>query len=126
MISMGHWAAGAALAVGLLAAGTSAGRAEGAFAVGQCGAYGYAFDFGQGAAAQTAALKKCSNGDCKVVTTMKRGCAAFAIDGHNACGPSGYASASRLGQAQNTALRFCYRYGGKDCVIRAWACDVKG
>ena len=53
-------------------------------------------------------------------------CAALAIDGHNACGAFGYASAPRLGQAQNTALQYCYRNGGKDCVIRAWVCDGKG
>ena len=39
---------------------------------------------------------------------------------------SAYAVARRLGQAQNTALRQCYEYGGKECVIRAWACDAKG
>ena len=43
-----------------------------------------------------------------------------------ACGAFGYAAAPRLGQAQNTALRYCYRNGGKDCVIRAWVCDAKG
>ena len=31
-----------------------------------------------------------------------------------------------LGEAQNSALRQCYQSGGKDCVIRAWACDAKG
>jgi hypothetical protein len=40
--------------------------------------------------------------------------------------PSATRRASRLGQAQNTALRYCYRNGGKDCVIRAWVCDSKG
>jgi len=58
--------------------------------------------------------------------TMTRACGAFAIDGRNACGPHGYAVATRLGQAQNKALRQCYEFGGKDCVIRAWACDAKG
>jgi hypothetical protein len=46
--------------------------------------------------------------------------------GHNACGAHGYAVATRLGHAQNQALRQCYQFGGKDCVIRAWACDAKG
>jgi Domain of unknown function (DUF4189) len=55
-----------------------------------------------------------------------RACGAIAIDGKNVCGPHGYAVAARLGEAQNTALRQCYQYGGKDCVIRAWACDAKG
>jgi hypothetical protein len=118
--------AGAAIAAGLLIGSAAASFADGALAVGNCGAYGYAFDFAKLDAAKSAALGKCTNGDCKVVTTMKHGCAALAIDGHNACGPNGYASAARLGQAQNTALKFCYRYGGKDCVIRAWACDIKG
>ena len=35
-------------------------------------------------------------------------------------------SPGRLGEAQNSALRHCYEYGGKDCVIRAWVCDAKG
>jgi Domain of unknown function (DUF4189) len=70
------------------------------------------------------ALEKCA-GECKVVP-VTRACGAIAIDGTNACGPHGYAVARRLGQAQNTALRHCYEYGGKECVIRACACDAKG
>jgi hypothetical protein len=57
---------------------------------------------------------------------VKRNCAAFAVDGRNFCGAYGFASASRLGQAQNAALRHCYGNGGKDCVIRAFVCDAKG
>lgn len=110
--------------VWLLAAGVGVAHGAGALAIGTCGAYGSAYDYPQVHAAQRAALRKCS-GACKTVV-VKRGCAAFAIDGRNACGPNGYAVASRLGQAQNTALRYCYRYGGKDCVIRAWVCDAKG
>src|SRR5438132_2959329 len=114
-----------AVAGGLVIGAIGAAQAAGALAVGACGAYGFAYDFPQEAAAQTAALGKCS-GDCKIVTPMKRNCAALAIDGHNACGAFGYAAAARLGQAQNAALRSCYRYGGKDCVIRAFVCDAKG
>jgi hypothetical protein len=114
------------LAGGLLAAGAVAVKAAGALAVGVCGAYGFAYDYRQEGAARTAALGKCTGGDCKIVTAMKRGCAALAIDGSNACGALGYAAATRLGQAQNTALRQCYRFGGKDCVIRAFVCDAKG
>jgi hypothetical protein len=57
---------------------------------------------------------------------MKRNCAALAIDVKNACGPFGFAAAAQLSSAQNTALRQCYRYGGKNCVIRAFVCDSKG
>jgi hypothetical protein len=61
-----------------------------------------------------------------VVATIRRGCAAYAIDGQNKCGAHGYASAPTLGRAQNVALRFCYKYGGRDCMVRAWACDGSG
>jgi len=113
------------LAGAFILAGLAAASAAGALAVGKCGAYGYAYDFTVDDAARAAALRKCT-GDCKVVAPIKRTCAALAVDGSNSCGAFGYAAASRLGQAQNTALRQCYRHGGKDCVIRAWACDGKG
>ena len=63
---------------------------------------------------------------CKQVVATKKGCVAFAIDGRKPCGPNGFANAPRLGAAQNTALKQCYKHGGKDCVIRAWICDAKG
>jgi hypothetical protein len=116
--------AAAALSVLLIAVSTV--EAAGAMAIGQCAAYGYAFDYRQMPAARAQALRKCIGGACKVVATMRRGCVAFAIDGRNACGAHGYAVAPQLGQAQNVALRFCYKYGGHDCVIRAFACDAKG
>ena len=116
----------AALGVSILGLSVPAGQAAGAMAVGQCAAYGYAADFANSNAARVAAQGKCVGRDCKVVMTLKRSCAAFAIDGHRPCGPHGYASARRLGQAENVALKSCYQYGGKDCVIRAFACDVKG
>jgi len=125
MTSFGRACARIWVAASLLIGAIDTAHAAGALAVGACGAYGFAYDFPQEAAAQTAALGKCS-GDCKIVTPMKRNCAALAIDGHNACGAFGYAAAVRLGQAQNAALRSCYRYGGKDCVIRAFVCDAKG
>ncbi len=111
---------------GLMLAGMGIVQAAGALAIGACGAYGAAFDFRGAEAARNAALQRCAGGNCRVVSAMKKSCAAFAIDGHKPCGPLGYAAAPRLGLAQNTALKYCYRYGGKDCVIRAWACDAKG
>jgi hypothetical protein len=116
----------AILGISILGLSVPAGQAAGAMAIGQCAAYGYAADYSNADAARVAAEGKCTGRDCKVVMTLKRSCAAFAIDGHRPCGPHGYASARRLGEAQNVALRSCYQYGGKDCVIRAFACDVKG
>ena len=61
---------------------------------------------------------------CKKVVTTNKGALRCAVDGHKPCGPNGYANAARLGAAQNTALKQCYKFGGKDCVIRAFMCDV--
>jgi hypothetical protein len=98
--------------------------AAGAFAIGRCGAYGQAYDYAGENAARAAALKQCK-GDCTAVT-MKRACAAFAVDMANPCGAHGYAVKPHISSSLNAATRKCYEYGGKECVIRAWACDVKG
>ena len=72
----------------------------GAFAVGKCGAYGQAYDYPAEAAARAAALKQCK-GQCTAVT-MKRACAALAVDMTNPCG------AARLcGEAEDLELAQC-------------------
>lgn len=116
---------GAAAICGFLLTGVAASRAAGALAIGSCAAYGYAYDYPSVEAAQAEALAKCS-GTCKQVVSTEKGCVAFAVDGHKPCGPNGFANAPRLGAAQNSALKSCYKTGGKDCVIRAWICDGKG
>jgi hypothetical protein len=98
--------------------------AAGAFAIGKCGAYGQAFDYAGEAGARAAALKQCK-GACTAVT-MKRACAALAVDMTNPCGPHGYAVKPKISSSLNAATRKCYEFGGKECVIRAWACDAKG
>jgi hypothetical protein len=98
--------------------------AAGAFAFGKCGAYGQAYDYPAENAARVAALKQCK-GDCTAVT-MKRACAAFSIDMANPCGAHGYAVKPRISSSLNEATKKCYEYGGKECVIRAWACDARG
>ena len=98
--------------------------AAGALAVGKCGAYGQAYDYSAEAAARTAALKQCK-GACTAIA-MKRACAALAVDMRNPCGAHGYAIKPRISSSLNAATRKCYEFGGKECVIRAWACDAKG
>ena len=98
--------------------------AAGAFAVGKCGAYGQAFDYAAEAPARAAALKQCK-GQCTAVT-MKRACAALAVDMTNPCGAHGYAVKPKISSSLNAATRKCYALGGRECVIRAWACDAKG
>ena len=98
----------------------------GALAVGTCGAYGYGYDFRKVADARAAAIRKCTGNGCKVVGTIRRGCAAMAVDVKRPCGSFGWAIDSHLGRAENLSLRRCYDFGGKDCVVRAFACDEKG
>jgi hypothetical protein len=98
--------------------------AAGAFAFGKCGAYGQAFDYAVESAAIAAARKQCK-GACTTVT-MKRACAALAIDLKNPCGAHGYAVKAKISSSLNEAAKKCYEFGGKECVIRAWACDAKG
>jgi hypothetical protein len=98
--------------------------AAGAFAIGKCGAYGQAFDYAAEGLALAAARKQCK-GDCTTVT-MKRACAALSVDMANPCGAHGYAVKPRISSTLNEATRKCYEFGGKECVIRAWACDAKG
>jgi hypothetical protein len=98
--------------------------AAGAFAFGKCGVYGQAFDYPAEQQAIAAARKQCK-GQCTTVT-MKRACAALAIDLKNPCGAHGYAVKAKISSSLNEATKKCYEFGGKECVIRAWACDARG
>lgn len=113
-------------ALALLISGIVVANAAGALATGQCGAYGYAFDDPNLKSAEKRAMSECHGNGCRVVATLRHGCAAFSIDGGNACGPNGWATAKTLGRAQNAAAKNCYHFGGRNCVIRAWVCDAKG
>jgi hypothetical protein len=126
MVGFRRYSARAAVAAGLLIASLGAAQAAGAFAVGACGAFGYGFDFRHVAAARAAALKKCTGPSCKVIGDMHKGCAAMAVDAKNPCGSFGWAIESHLGKAENASMRRCFEFGGRECVVRAWACDEKG
>jgi len=108
----------------IVAIGTA--QAAGAIAVGACGAYGYGFDYRNETDARAAAISKCTGGNCKVVGVVRKGCAAMAVDAKNPCGSFGWAINSHLGKAENASMRRCSEFGGRDCVVRAWACDEKG
>ena len=79
----------AAAGFGLSMNAVGGAQAAGAMAVGTCAAYGYAFDCASADAARTAAQAKCTGGQCRVVMMLRHSCAAFAIDGHQPCGPHG-------------------------------------
>jgi hypothetical protein len=114
----------AGFALLIIAIGTA--QAAGALAVGVCGAYGYGFDYSNVQDASAAAMSKCAGGHCKVVGVVHKGCAAMAVDAKNPCGSFGWAMNSHLGKAENASMRRCFEFGGRDCVVRAWACDEKG
>jgi hypothetical protein len=116
--------AGVGLALVLIGSAITPSYAAGAFAIGKCGAYGKAIDYAGVTEAKAAARKNCA-GDCTTVT-MKRACAALSVDMTNPCGAHGYAVESRISTSLNAAVRKCYEFGGKECVIRAWACDARG
>ena len=116
----------AAAGFGLFVTVIGAANAAGALAVGVCGAYGYGFDYSKIADARVAALGKCSGGRCKVVGVIRKGCAAMAVDAKNPCGSYGWALNSHLGKAENISMQRCAQFGGRECVVRAWACDEKG
>jgi hypothetical protein len=126
MRSLQRNAALAAAGACFLIASVAAVDAAGAFAVGACGAYGYGFDFRKVDDARIAAMKKCTGKDCKVIGVMRHGCAAMAVDAKNPCGSYGWAINSHLGKAENASMQRCYQFGGRQCVVRAWACDEKG
>ncbi len=126
MSALGWALARAVLAGALVVSLAAAVHAAGALAVGPCGAYGSSYDQVGQDAARAAAMRACKGGNCKVVAAISRNCAAFAVDLRNVCGAHGFATASRLGLAQNAALQQCYGNGGKDCVIRAFVCDARG
>ena len=126
MISLRRSFGFAAVTAGILIAAIGAAHAAGAFAVGACGAYGYGYDYRKVTAARAAAMKKCSGNGCKVVGDIRRGCAALAVDAKHPCSSYGWALNSHLGKAENISLRRCDEFGGRDCVVRAFACDEKG
>ena len=45
----------------------------------------------QPADARAAAIKQCAGSSCKIVGSIRRGCAAFAIDAKRPCGSFGWA-----------------------------------
>jgi hypothetical protein len=92
-------------------------RAAGALAIGSCGAFGEAFDFRTTEEARQSALSKCAGDTCRVVTTAKRGCAAFAVDFANPCGAHGWgqrAAARPQPERGATGLLPRWRQGVRD------------
>jgi hypothetical protein len=103
-------------------------RAEGALVIGNCGAYGYAFNYDTEAGARERAMKECTGNrgkNCKVVVALSGNCAAFAIDNRRSCGAWGWSSRATKEAATAAAIEECRKAGGKSCGMRAQVCDAK-
>jgi Domain of unknown function (DUF4189) len=109
-----------------LAPGTA--RAEGAFAIGDCSAYGYAINFDSVSEARRQALAECRSHrgkNCKVVVTLHGNCGAFATDRSRSCGAWGWATRATRSLAEDAAVSQCSSAGGRRCSVRTHFCDTK-
>lgn len=114
-----------ALLIGLLASvGSSSALANGALAIdyNQGEAWGASYDHRSMRGAERAALRKCGP-DCQIVLQIPEGCGAYAVDHAYGSTVYGYALANDSDRAKRRALRFCREHGGRQCAIRAWACN---
>ena len=101
-------------------------KAAGALAVGACAAYGYAYDYPSSEAAQTAAHREMRRHKLQRGRHHREGLrCALRSTAISPAARTAMPMRRKLGPAQNTALQYCYKFGGKDCVIRAWICDGK-
>jgi hypothetical protein len=90
----------------------------GAVAVGQNGAWGYAYGQISAAAAASAAQSGCK-GNCDVVRTFANTCGAIAIADN---GGWGWSTGRTRAAAIDSALAYCDEYG-PNCQVQAWACS---
>jgi Domain of unknown function (DUF4189) len=82
------------------------------------GKYGYTYDYGTLASAETDALKNCADRSCQVVLWFKNRCGALAIGNGYAYGA---AWANNRGDAEASAMTFCSQ-NGTGCNIAQWVC----
>jgi hypothetical protein len=94
----------------------------GAIAYGaESGAWGYAYDRYDSAAAESDALANCRphGDDCQVVVDFWNTCAAVAAGG----GKVAWGLGENRTLAENNALASCVQNGGTDCAVQVWSCS---
>ena len=110
----------AALLTGLVLAPLSA-SAEGSLAFGRNSARsGVSYDYRSGRDADERALSECGSRDCRIVSRFSGQCAAIAT-GRN--GGFGWATRSRMGDAERAAIDNCRSEGNRGCSVEARGCD---
>jgi hypothetical protein len=88
-------------------------------------AWGVSSNYSTSLEAETVALSKCGQDNCKLVRLFFNECVAYAVDrkaGSNIIGESGGCATREY--AERRALDQCISRGGADCVVRAWGCDI--
>lgn len=106
--------------------GSDRARADGALAVGKCGAYGYSTKYSSLSDARRRALRECRshNGEnCEIKLTLMGNCAAMATDRSRSCGAGGWARRATRSAAERVAIEQCEKFGGRDCRVRVGFCD---
>jgi hypothetical protein len=96
-------------------------RSYGSIAYGtKSGAVGWAYDFDDAPAAESAALRDCraDGDDCQVVVDFWNGCAAVAADRSTVA----FGLGDNESQAEDEALAACQKDGGARCEVRGWSC----
>ena len=84
------------------------------------GAYGYTYNYGNRASAESAALSRCGRPGCEVRTWFYNACGALSTSNDGGWGSS--RGSSRY-NAEVKALNACRQINpGKNCSIRCWAC----
>ncbi len=88
------------------------------------GAYGYSGDYPTRAIAEERALSECRarGSGCEVVIWFRNACAALATAGN---GARGWAWAPTRAKAEGSALDYCRKHGGQDCVVLCWSCSTR-
>ena len=85
-------------------------------------AWGWAAGHATIGEARQRALDECGSG-CHVVVTFEEGCGAYAADQTLGSTVSGWAFELDTDvQAREAALDYCAGRGGRECIVRAWAC----
>lgn len=113
------------ISLSLLGAAATA-RAAGALAIdnNRGSAYGFSHDYANMGDAERRALSECGR-NCRVVLRFQTGCGAYAADQSSGSSVYGWGTASSRDAAQNRAREECRRAGGRNCVLRAWACNAR-
>ena len=121
--TLGMLAVQAIVAAVVLVGANVPAQALGALSIGECGAWGGAWNYSTEAEARSRALQECKGKNCKVVVTLSGNCVAFAIDQARSCGAWGWSTRSTKEAAEDVAVEQCRKSGGRNCRVRAQFCD---